>query len=173
MNLSINCGSKAPIWESSTPFFLTRYPLIRNGKPRLIPGTSYQKDGPEHQALKALCYLPQLDLNPKDCQFQADQQGLVMLADSKIIAIATAQLWSQSGRWQVERKHGRKTLESGFRVRFMFPTSLCGPIGLGYSAHFGLGCMRPLDNTRPRSNEAENLERISPFESHGLMVAGH
>jgi len=34
-------------WVSSTPFFLSRFPVMRRGKPRMLSALS--KDGPEHQ----------------------------------------------------------------------------------------------------------------------------
>jgi CRISPR-associated protein Csb2 len=143
VNLSTNSTFEAQVWESETPFFLTRYPLLRNGKPRLISGTCFQKDGPEHQALKALCYLPQVLLNPNHCDFQEHSQGLAMFNDGQVVAIATTQAWSESVQWNTDRKHGQKALDCGFRVRFFFPKTVSGPIGIGYSAHLGLGCLRP------------------------------
>ncbi|MES1023334.1 hypothetical protein ABN584_10585 [Gloeocapsa sp. BRSZ] len=42
-------------WISSTPFFLSRFPAVRRGKPRML-SERYQKDGPEHQVLQYLQY---------------------------------------------------------------------------------------------------------------------
>jgi CRISPR-associated protein Csb2 len=146
VSLGIECGPASRVWTSVTPFFLTRYPLMRNGKPRLIAGTQYQKDGPEYQALTALCYLPQMRLSPSECDFQEHQQGLAMLSNGQVIAIAKTQIWPKSGQWNTDRKHGRKTLAIGFRVRLVFPDVVNGPIGIGYSAHMGLGCLRPQED---------------------------
>lgn len=142
VGLASDRGETAQVWKSQTPFFLTRWPLTRNGKPRLIRGTNYQKDGPEHQALKSLCYLPQFQLSPKDCQFEERDEGLAMIKDSQIIAVSTAQRWPQSWRWRYDRQNGKRVGDSGYRLRLSFPKPVVGPIAIGYSAHFGLGMLR-------------------------------
>jgi CRISPR-associated protein Csb2 len=142
-DFSLNYGTAGNVWESSTPFFLTRYPLLRNGHPRWIAGTHYQKDGAEHQALKALCYLPHFKLDPKTCQFEEDSQGLRMLHKDQTIAIGRAELWPNSHLWKTDRPHGQKTLEYGFKIYLTFPEPVEGVIGIGYNSHFGLGCLQP------------------------------
>lgn len=147
--LSPHYGDCGAIWESTTPFFLTRYPLLRNGHPRWISGTRYQKDGAEHQALKALCFLPQFNLDPKACSFQDDPQGLMMVHEDRAVAICQAEMWDGSHLWKTEREHGRKSLECGFKVRLVFlepvekVKKVKRVIGIGYNAHFGLGCLLP------------------------------
>jgi CRISPR-associated protein Csb2 len=143
VGLSPNYGDLAKEWKSVTPFLLTRYPLLRNGHPRWIANTHYQKDGAEHQALKALCYLPQFDIDPKDCTFREDHQGLMMLYQDEVIATATAEIWPDSTRWKSDRKHGKRTLMLGFSVQITFPAPKCIVIGIGNNAHFGFGCLFP------------------------------
>lgn len=142
VNLAADSGSLAQVWESETPFFLTRWPLTRHGKPRLISGTFYQKDGPEQQALRALCYLPQFLLNPKSCQFEACEQGLALLHDQQIVAAASAQEWPLAYRWSSDRLHGQRSIATGYRLKLSFPNAVIGPIAIGYSAHFGFGMLR-------------------------------
>lgn len=142
--LGLHCdrGEAVHKWKSATPFFLSRHPQTRNGRPRLIPGTQHQKDSPEHQALKALCYLPQFDLAPSQCTFESVSMGLAMVHSGQLIAMAHAERWAGSFQWQCDRKHGKKAGGTGYRLSLSFPEPIEGPIALGYSAHFGLGMMR-------------------------------
>lgn len=142
VNLASDRGAAAQVWESETPFFLSRWPLTRHGKPRLIEGSAYQKDGPEHQALKGLCYLPQFNLDPKLCSFEASLQGLSLVHECRIVAIATAERWVEAERWKRERVHGKIAQPMGYRIRLLFPELVEEPIAIGYSAHFGFGMLR-------------------------------
>lgn len=142
VNLATDRGPSACVWESETPFFLTRWPLTRHGKPRLISGTTYQKDGPEQQALRALCYLPQFLLDPKSCRYEAREQGLALVHKQQIIAVARSQEWPFAYRWASDRLHGQKSINTGHRISLLFPKAVSGPIAIGYSAHFGFGMLR-------------------------------
>lgn len=142
VNLASDRGASAQVWASETPFFLSRWPLTRHGKPRLIKGSNYQKDGPEHQALKGLCYLPQFDLDPKLCSFEASSQGLSLMHEGRTVAIAMIERWMGAERWKRDRVHGKMAIPTAYRVRLLFLEPVEGPIAIGYSAHFGLGLLR-------------------------------
>ena len=104
--------------------------------------STYQKDGPEHQALKGLCYLPQFNLDPKLCSFEAHPQGLSLVYKSQIVAVSTAEEWIGAARWKHDRVHGKMAKPIGYRIRLLFPEWVKGPIAIGYSAHFGFGMLR-------------------------------
>ena len=142
VNLASDQGSAAQVWESETPFFLSRWPLTRHGKPRLIKGSNYQKDGPEHQALKGLCYLPQFNLDPKLCSFEENSQGLSLIHEGLTVAIAVTEKWVGAERWKRDRVHGKIAKPTGYKVKLLFSKPVEGPIAIGYSAHFGFGMLR-------------------------------
>lgn len=129
-------------WTSITPMFLSRYPVMRNGKPRLIPGTSYQKDCPEHQALKYLQFLSHLNLNGT-ASFEAFPNGLGMKVDKELTAICKCDVWMGAGKW-LNGKHGKLSLEQGFRVWMEFTRPVEAPISLGYRCHYGFGALAPM-----------------------------
>lgn len=129
-------------WESITPMFLSRYPVMRDGRPRMINGTSYQKDCPEHQALKYLKFLPHLGLNGKD-SFEEFPNGLGMRIDGELIAVCKCELWVDAGR-MLNGKHGKLSLEKGFKVWLEFTHPFCSPISLGYRCHYGFGSLKPV-----------------------------
>jgi hypothetical protein len=74
-----------------------------------------------------------------------------MLKDDRIVVIVSNQVWPKSRQWKTERKHGRKTSEIGFKVRLEFAEGVSGPIGIGYTAHLGLGCLLPEQIIAPQS----------------------
>jgi CRISPR-associated protein Csb2 len=115
--------SRAQVWKSVTPLVLPRYPMYRQGKPRIDPVTGLQKECAEYQILKMLERLgyPQ----PSVQEVTAQQCG------SKFP-------WLAFGR---QRQHGlgSKGPDKGFGFRLEFPHPVWGPIALGYASHFGLG----------------------------------
>lgn len=129
-------------WETVTPMFLGRYPVVRNGKPRRIPGTSYQKDGAEHQALKYLQFLPHLQLHGERV-FEEMPTGLGMKINGQLIAVCRCELWNGAGK-MLNGKHGQLALEQGFRVKLEFTRPMQGPIALGYRCHYGFGSLAPV-----------------------------
>lgn len=106
--------SASRVWESATPFVLTRHPK-KNGR-----------DGPEDQLRQELRHrgLP----DPARVAFLAAAQ-----MDGKDIP------WAMFHRW---RGRGSRVEHAvGFRVEFEAPVQ--GPVALGYGAHYGLGLFRP------------------------------
>ena len=132
------------VFESCTPFFLSRPPAKRGKdrgyKPRMISGTQFQKDGPEHQALKGLTYLPQF----KDITFEYcdNGTGLEAWAKGEKICAATAQIFPKWWKWQRDRQHGKLGAKEGYFISLEFTREINFPLSLGYAAHFGLGCLR-------------------------------
>ncbi|MBD1903721.1 type I-U CRISPR-associated protein Csb2 [Trichocoleus sp. DQ-A3] len=126
-------------WESITPMFLSRYPVTRDGRPRMIPGTSYQKDCAEHQALKYLKFLPHLELNG-ELSFEEFPKGLGMRIDGELIAVCKCEVWVDAAR-MLNGKHGKLALEKGFRIWIEFTRPVSAPISLGYRCHYGFGSL--------------------------------
>ena len=129
-------------WESISPMFLSRYPVRRDGRARFIPGTSYQKDCAEHQALKYLKFLPHLELNGEQT-FEEFPAGLGMKIDGELIAVCKCEVWVGAGK-MLNGKHGKLSLEKGFRVRIQFTRPVSSPISLGYRCHYGFGSLAPV-----------------------------
>jgi CRISPR-associated protein Csb2 len=126
-------------WRSTTPFFLTRFPAVRRGKPRML-SEQYQKDGPEHQVLQYLQYLPWLNLtgNPS---YQDDATGLALYLDGCKAVVATCEPFPKFWEWESECRQGKKVGRVGYEVKLKFTMPVVGPIVLGYAAHYGLGAM--------------------------------
>lgn len=131
------------VWETQTPFYLTRYPVTRRGRPRLIHGTRYQKDGPEHQALKYLLFLPQFQ-QLEDTSFAEYQGELCLFVQGEPFAVCSAYAWQGAYKWPIEREKGKLVSKQGFWLRLRFQQPVSGPLALGYACHFGLGNLKPV-----------------------------
>ena len=129
-------------WVSSTPFFLSRFPAFRRGKPRML-SEHYQKDGPEHQVLQYLQYLPWLHLNGTPT-YREHEDGLALCLDHKVAVIASCKFFPRFWGWESECRQGKKAGRLGYHVMLKFATAVTGPIILGYAAHYGLGAMIPV-----------------------------
>ncbi len=149
------------VWETQTPFYLTRYPLTRRGRPRLIDGTRYQKDGPEHQALKYLLFLPQFQFL-EDVSFAEHQGGLCLLAQAAPFAICSAHPWQGSHKWPIEREKGKLFSKQGYWLRMEFLNPVVGPIALGYACHFGLGSLEIVRGQGGVQNQNRQMLHLEP-----------
>ena len=132
---------KARTWKSLTPMFLPRIPATRRNKPRMLASSRFQKDGPEHQALKLLLHLPQFEhfKNNSEINYVPSDRGLEQWIDNSLFCIAKANIFQQWWKWQCDRPHGKKAIKQGYSVELNFLRSQTAPIAIGYSAHFGLG----------------------------------
>ena len=129
-------------WVSSTPFFLSRFPAVRRGRPRML-SEHYQKDGPEHQVLQYLQYLPWLNLKGIPT-YREHKDGLAICLADEVAVIASCQLFPRFWEWESECRQGKKVGRVGYQVRLKFATAVTEPIILGYAAHYGLGAMIPV-----------------------------
>jgi CRISPR-associated protein Csb2 len=136
-------------WESATPFFLSRFPATRRGKPRMLT-ERYRKDGPEHQVLRYLQFLPWLGLTG-NAHYQEHHQGLALYLNDALAAVVACQPFPQFWEWAADREQGQamqpkgnKVGRIGYCVRLQFAEPVKGPISLGYAAHYGLGAMQPV-----------------------------
>jgi CRISPR-associated protein Csb2 len=135
-------GEKSSEWISSTPFFLSRFPTVRRGKPRML-SEHYQKDGPEHQVLQYLQYLPWLNLvgNPT---YRDNEDGLALYLNDEIAVVVSCQIFPKFWEWEAECRQGKKAGRVGYQVKLKFAVPITGPIVLGYASHYGLGSMTSL-----------------------------
>jgi CRISPR-associated protein Csb2 len=129
-------------WVSSTPFFLSRFPAIRRGKPRMLT-ERYQKDSPEHQVLQYLQHLSWLSLKGIP-SYQEYENGLALYLDNEITVVASCKQFPRFWEWESECRHGKKVGRAGYQVSLRFTTAVTGPVILGYAAHYGLGAMMPV-----------------------------
>jgi CRISPR-associated protein Csb2 len=122
------------IWESATPYLLTRYPkLHHNGRPKLND-RGEQRDGPiDHvrrewaQRQREWPELPSLE--------QVDLIPALTLTDGTTIE------WRE---FDCQRQNGHMTTSGlAFGLRLIFSSPLPGPLTLGAGSHFGLGQFRP------------------------------
>ncbi len=150
-------------WESITPMFLCRFPVIRNGQPRLILGTSYQKDCAEHQALKYLQFLLHLELEGEPF-FEEFPTGLGMKFGEELIAVCKCEVWVGAGK-MLNGRHGKLSVEKGFRVRMEFTRPVIGPISLGYRCHYGFGSLAPVRGW-------VDVERLIPQKAYASRATG-
>jgi len=128
-------------WVSATPFFLTRFPAVRRGKPRMLT-EQYQKDGPEHQVLQYLHYLSWLELEGTP-SYQDHEEGLALYQADELMAIAHCEPFKNFWEWEAECRQGKKVGRLGYHVSLKFSQPVAGPIVLGYASHYGLGLMMP------------------------------
>lgn len=152
-------------WRSLTPLVLPRHPKRdRRGQPKYIPDTSFQIDGPEHQALRLSTQL----LNSLNSGFAGDEGiKIVGLEDQSgdwlsyqredgTLVVKARCLSDEEGkqfsryRWQAfqrKRYHGNGKKESNraYWLEVEFAKAQVGPLALGYAAHFGLGVFVPID----------------------------
>ncbi|NER84269.1 MAG: hypothetical protein F6K42_32985, partial [Leptolyngbya sp. SIO1D8] len=129
-------------WISTTPFFLSRFPVVRRGKPRMLT-EQYQKDCPEHQVLRYLQFLPWLGLEG-EAGYQEQDEGLGLYLQGQLAAVAACKPFPKFWEWTAERHQGRKVGRMGYCVHLKFAAPVVGPIIMGYAAHYGLGAMRPV-----------------------------
>lgn len=114
------------IWESRTPYLLSRHPKsYRNGKPKLGPDGE-QVDGPKAQLLSDL-----------------RRRRLPTPLSVEMIPASRA-AHGKDLRWlefQRERRRGGGSLAGafGYGFRLVFDEPVTGPLALGYGCHFGLG----------------------------------
>lgn len=135
-------------WISSTPFFLPRHPKYRKtGMPKLLPATTFQQDGAEHQALRLLLHLPQMEhYKSSVIEFLQSGERLALLSNRETIAWCKAELFPYWWAWKHERYTGenKRGAKEGFRLELEMVTPINGVTALGYGAHYGLGLMIPV-----------------------------
>lgn len=123
------------VWESETPYVLTRHPKrYRTGEPK-VTERGEQRDGPEDQIRREWALRRQVDTSLPE--LLAVERSAHLERQGRIIP------WLQFRRWR-ERGSGSSTgLAYGLRLRFASPVR--GPLAFGYARHFGLGQFRVVE----------------------------
>jgi len=120
----------ATVWESVTPYVLTRHPKrTRSGAPKLNE-FGEQRDGPEDQLRRELA----LRGLPTPVSFER-----LPRCD---LPVGRSFHWLEYQRWRHQGGGSNSGLAYGFRLIFAEPVP--GPLALGYGCHFGLGLFRPV-----------------------------
>jgi CRISPR-associated protein Csb2 len=121
------------VWESVTPFVLSRYPKqYRDGTPKLT-WRGEQRDGPEDQARREWSLRQAVEDLPELVEVERVPALVIRGRPVPWRAFALTR------RWGVGRSSG---FAYGLRLRFAAPVA--GPVLLGYGCHFGLGQFRPV-----------------------------
>lgn len=129
------------MWESVTPYLLTRHPKrYRDGKPKLTESGD-QRDGPEDQIRREWDLRRQADTSLP--QLVSVERKAVCDVRAEGGAAPARQLrWLQFRRWRSMGSGATTGMAYGFILRFADPVT--GPVALGYGCHFGLGQFRPV-----------------------------
>jgi CRISPR-associated protein Csb2 len=126
--------AKAKLWRSLTPFVSTRHAkTFRDGRPKMDEN-GWQIGSAPHDLLRLLA------LNPKwqgaRIRRQLPERDLPFEFGSRRL---------RSLQFQTIRRDqkGSRGSDSGSAFVIEFPEPVCGPIAVGYGAHFGLGLFVP------------------------------
>ena len=118
------------VWQSTTPYVLTRYPrLHHDGRPKLND-RGEQRDGPEEQVRREWERFQQERTDLPVLETVELVPGLT-LADGRTISWREFDCRRQNG-------HGA-TSGMAFGLRLQFARPIRGPLTLGSGSHFGLG----------------------------------
>jgi CRISPR-associated protein Csb2 len=149
------CGG-GQLWRSLTPMVLPRFPkLNKQGRRKLIPGTVFQVDGPEDQALRLLRQMrpdvwgaggQRVGIDEDWLGWEDERGRLVMrvrVVDRGILDWDEDSQRYPAQRFQRRRFHGQgvRSLDRGYWLELWFESAVMGPIALGYGSHFGLGLL--------------------------------
>jgi CRISPR-associated protein Csb2 len=132
--------STAKVWESRTPFVLTRH-LTRKG----MPSTEAIDADPKLRT--ELIEAVRIELAQRD-QFKL-VAGDTLIEPVLIPGQMGTYLGGHFTSWLKFRRErldggGSKAGSNGFGFRLTFPQEVTGPIVLGYGCHFGLGVFSPV-----------------------------
>lgn len=122
------------MWESATPFMLSRHPKVtKAGAPRL--GAEYEQiDNAVSQLRRE--WDRRRDISPGLPELESVAPMPSMSVRGRDIR------WLEFRRWRSRGKGPAVPMPYGFRLTFEAP--LRGPLVLGYGCHFGLGQFRPV-----------------------------
>lgn len=130
-------AAPAAVWESVTPYVLTRHPKrYRDGRPKLNQ-RGEQVDGPQDQVRREWA-LRQADA----AGALPDLVAVELTAGCYLERLGQTVRWAEFRRWR-ERGQGIHTpWYCGLRLTFAAPVP--GPLALGYACHYGLGQFQPV-----------------------------
>ena len=131
----LNGGKPAKVWQSLTPFVPTRHlKTFRDGRPKL-DSDGWAIGSPEHDLRRLLGEVQDAANRPLPLPVKIETQLRLVLNGRSLSAL----------EFQTERQYGNGANAGqsphGFKLTFDEP--VCGPLALGYGAHFGLGLFVP------------------------------
>jgi hypothetical protein len=144
----------AKYWVSESPFFLPLKPSLKYGRGgrirntglRLLSGTSFVKNGPEHQALKY--FLRRCDSNKDEGIIYQEVDGLLgAYRNDVLLATCKVEPWQGYEQWVTRRHSGGEDKEVtpaspiGYQVYIKSDLSVRGSVTIGYGKNFGLGVL--------------------------------
>lgn len=120
----------ARVWRSATPYLITRHPRMRDGVWRdtvsdQVRRELAQRSWPDPQSVEVSAELP---------GEQPRRETPLRYAPGS--AASHPIRWLEFRRWLSRR---RPASPIGFGIRITFEQERCGPLALGFGAHFGLG----------------------------------
>lgn len=122
------------VWESETPYVLTRFPKrTRTGVPKLTE-LGEQRDGPEDQVRREWALRRAAD--PSLPELVRVERVPYLERGSRTLR------WIQFRRWR--ETGGGPATGMAFGLRLYFAAPVRGPLALGYACHYGLGQFRPV-----------------------------
>ncbi len=116
-------------WVSLTPFVPTRHGKMGANHTPKLDSAGLQIGGPEHDFRRLL-------------RLQMPDAEAVSVTLEKNAPTRRPLRWLQFQR-QRKTGDGLRAGEFGFGFRVRFSSAVCGPIAVGYGAHFGLGLFQP------------------------------
>jgi CRISPR-associated protein Csb2 len=122
------------IWQSATPFVLSRHPKRYRTGGMKTNEAGYQVDGPEDQIQRE--WRRQREANPTLSEIVDIERLPELRAGGRRLSWLDFRCSRSSSSAPPPAAVG-----GGFRITFAFPTH--GPIALGYASHYGLGLFRP------------------------------
>lgn len=126
----------ARVWESVTPYVLTRYPkTYRDGRPKMND-RGEQVDGPEDQARREWA------ARREGQAARAELVAVERVSDCALPAVGRCLPWLAYRRRRTRGNGATSGFVYGLRLTFAAPVP--GPLALGYGCHFGLGQFRPM-----------------------------
>lgn len=143
----------ATVWVSTSPFFLALTPSLKYGRGgrirntgfRLLTGTTFVKNGCEHQALKY--FLRRCSIT-ENVIYQETNGLLSAFRDDALLATCQqVELWPSYWQWETRRFSGGEVKEVapaspvGYRVCIRSELPLRGSVTIGYGKNFGLGVL--------------------------------
>jgi hypothetical protein len=148
-----SCFELTTEWVSQSPFFLSFYPSlkysrggrIRNTGFRLLAGTKFVKNGPEHQVLK--CFLRRCRKVTEGITYQEVNGVLGAFDYETLVASCQVEEWPNYWNWVIKRFSGGMSKETsppvptGYKVLLKSELQVKGTVSIGYGKNFGLGVL--------------------------------
>lgn len=122
-------------WRSLTPFVSTRHAkTFRDGRPKIDTVNGWPIGTPAHDLLRLLGDHPTGQGAQIRCLSETSRPYAFGQRRFRSLQFVTRRLGGD----------GRRGHDSGAAFELVFPEPVCGPLTLGYGAHFGLGLFVPV-----------------------------